>query len=74
EVAGNTREQALWLFSTDACGVYGYSGVLVERAGRSTPTGQITLSSTDPNLKIRGGAGMLLRVNMSSSADLRRAS
>lgn len=74
EVAGNTDPQALWLFSTDACGVYGYSGLLIEHAGRSTPAGQITLSSTDPNLKIRAGTGMLLRVNLSSAADLRAAS
>ena len=74
EVAGITREQALWLFSTDACGVYGYSDLLIENAGRSTPTGQITLSSTDPKLKIRVGTGMLLRVNTSSPADLRRTS
>lgn len=74
EVAGNTGPQALWLFSTDACGVYGFSGLLIEHAGRSTPAGQITLSSTDPNLKIREGSGMLLRVNQNSSADLRRTS
>jgi hypothetical protein len=74
EVAGNTALQALWLFSTDACGVYGFSGLLIEHAGRSTPAGQITLSSADPNLKIREGAGMLLRVNLSSSADMRRTS
>jgi hypothetical protein len=70
EVAGNTREQALWLFSTDACGVYGYSDLLIEHAGRSTPSGEITMSSTDPNLKIRSGTGMLLRVGVSSPADL----
>jgi hypothetical protein len=74
EVAGNTHEEALWLFSTDACGVYGYSDLLIEHAGRSTPAGQITLSSTDSNLKIRGGTGMLLRVNTSSTADIRQTS
>jgi hypothetical protein len=65
EVAGNTHEQALWRFSSDACGVYGYSALLIEQAGRSTPAGQITLRSTDPNLKIRRGSGMLLRVDRS---------
>jgi hypothetical protein len=74
EVAGNTREQALWRFSTDACGVYGYSGLVIEHAGRTTPAGQITLSSTDPNLKIRQGTGMLLRVNASAPAEIRQTS
>jgi hypothetical protein len=70
EVADNTREQALWLFSTDACGVYGYSDLVIEHAGRSTPAGEITMSSTDPNLKIRSGTGILLRVGMRSPADV----
>jgi hypothetical protein len=29
EIAGNTREQSLWLFSTDACGIYGYNDVAI---------------------------------------------
>jgi hypothetical protein len=74
EVAENIREQALWRFSTDACGVYGYSGLVIEHAGRSTPSGEIILSSTDPNLKIREGTGMLLRVNTSSPAGTRQTS
>jgi hypothetical protein len=74
EVAGNTREQALWLFSTDACGVYGYSDLSIEHAGRSTPAGEITISTTDPKLKIRTGTGMLLRVDVSSASDMRQTS
>jgi hypothetical protein len=74
EVAGNTRDQSLWLFSTDACGVYGYSDVAIEHAGRTTPEGEITLTSTKPNLKIRAGSGILLRVDKSSPADARQTS
>jgi hypothetical protein len=74
EVAGNGREQSLWLFSTDACGVYGYSDVAVEHAGRTSPDGEITLTSTNPNLKIRAGSGILLRVNKSSPTDAHQIS
>jgi hypothetical protein len=74
EVGGNAREQSLWLFSTDACGVYGYSNVAIEHAGRTSPEGEITLTSTNPNLKIRAGSGILLRVDKSSPADLRQSS
>ena len=74
EVAGNTREQSLWLFSTDACGVYGYDDVAIEHAGRTSPEGEITLTSTNPNLKIRAGSGILLRVDKSSPTDVHQIS
>jgi hypothetical protein len=74
EVAGNTREQSLWLFSTDACGVYGYSDVAIEHAGRTSPDGEISLTSTNPKLKIRAGSGILLRVDRTSPAESRQAS
>ena len=73
EAADNTREQSLWLFSTDACGVYGYSDVAIEHAGRTSPEGEITLTSTNPNLKIRAGSGILLRVDKSSVAEVRQS-
>jgi len=61
-VQGNDNPQALWVFSHNACGVYG-SDVVITHAGRTNPEGKIVLSSTDGNLKIRSGSAMLLRVN-----------
>jgi len=62
-IEGNNQPQALWLFSSDACGVYGYAGVSISHAGRSKPVGQIVLSASNREINIRGGSGMLLRVD-----------
>jgi hypothetical protein len=63
DVGENNHPQALWLFSTDACGLYGYRRASIRHAGRTQPVGQIAISSDDPNLIIRSGSGMLLRVD-----------
>ncbi len=65
EVDSNHRLQAFWVFSSDACGLYGYPDVVLTHAGRTSPVGEITLSSDKGDLNIRAGSGMLLRVNRS---------
>jgi hypothetical protein len=61
-IAGNNNPQALWVFSHDACGVYGYDAVITH-AGRTNPEGRIVVASTQGALKLRSGSGLLLRVN-----------
>ena len=66
-VAGDEREQALWLFSPSACGAYGFEDLKIAHAGRRDPVGQITLES-GKNVLLRGGSGLLLRVISPASA------
>src|SRR6202162_4172580 len=58
---GNNNPQALWLFSSDLCGVYGLEHLSIAHAGRTHPLGQIVLASDNGKLKIPSGTGMLLR-------------
>ena len=60
-IDGNDREQALWLFSTSACGAYGFNDLKIAHAGRTTPLGEIVLESPT-NVHVAGGSGLLLRV------------
>ena len=61
-VDGDDHPQALWVFSSAACGLYDLKGVKIARSGRSDPRGEITLSFDKESKKPESGTGMLLRV------------
>jgi hypothetical protein len=59
------RAQALWLFSSDACGTYGLGAVSVLPADHDAgadAAGDITLKSAKGNVVLKNGTGLLLRV------------
>jgi hypothetical protein len=63
EADANEAPQALWVFSSNACGAYGLAHLKIAHAGRTDPVGEIVLESEKGQVKINGGAGLLLRVN-----------
>jgi hypothetical protein len=63
ESDNDNRLQALWLFSSDACGTYGFADLAIAHAGRTSPVGEITLASDHGDFNVQSGAGMLLRLN-----------
>jgi len=69
-IDGNDRPQAFWVFSSDACGAYGFPYLTINHSGRSDPRGEIVLVSEHGPVKIRSGSGMLLRVQKDYSAAL----
>jgi hypothetical protein len=58
----NKSPQAMWIFSSDACGTYGLSNVNIAHTGKTEPLGLIVLTSGKGELRVGAGAGMLLRV------------
>lgn len=56
---GYDRPQAVWIFSSAACGAYGWGDLKIARSGRADPFGEIELKSAR-NIGIRGGSGWLL--------------
>jgi hypothetical protein len=68
-IDGNTSPQALWVFSSDACGTYGLDHVSIMHAGRTDRAGVIVLISDEGKVKVRSGTGMLLRINASVSGN-----
>jgi hypothetical protein len=62
ELGDSDRLQALWVFSADACGVYGLQRVKITNAGRTDPVGVITLTAESGHVKVGSGSGMLLRI------------
>jgi len=58
---GYDREQAVWAFSSAACGTYGLTNVKIASSGSATPLGEVVLQSTK-NILMRGGSGWLLIV------------
>lgn len=61
-VGDASSPQAFWVFSSDACGLYGYGNLRLEHAGRSGPAGQIVFTASHPNANLQSGSGLLLRV------------
>jgi hypothetical protein len=68
-IGDNARPQALWLFSVDACGAYGFDELKVLHAGRTEPVGQVTLTADEKTVKVGKHSGLLLRVDRSGTED-----
>lgn len=56
---GYDRQQAVWVFSSAACGTYGFSDLKIAKSGTTPPLGEIGLKS-GKNIVVRGGSGWLL--------------
>ncbi|MGA6986983.1 MAG: hypothetical protein WBZ01_13090 [Terriglobales bacterium] len=67
--AGGMLPQALWLFSANAFGTYGFGNLQIAHTGLTEPADEVTLTSNRKVLKVGKGSAMLLRVDSSRSED-----
>ncbi len=58
----SAKPQALWVFSSTACGLYGYDDLSISHWGTTDPVGKIVLVSKG-RLHIQDGSGLLLVTN-----------
>jgi len=61
-VNGDDHPQALWVFSSGACGLYDLNGISITQNGKLEPLGEITLSFEKVSKKLEAGTGVLLRI------------
>ena len=61
-IDGDDRLQALWVFSADACGIYGLPGVHATHNGKTAPKGIITLRFEKGDMKLDAFDAFLIRV------------
>jgi hypothetical protein len=54
--------QALWLFSSTACGTYDLKGVKITHTGKTAPVGEFTLHFEKEDMRLESGTGILLRI------------
>ena len=60
-VADDTEPQAMWVFSADACGIYGFSNLQFQNGSTVSRDGQILFSAHRP-IKLSSGTALLLTV------------
>lgn len=58
---GYDRDQAAWIFSSSACGLYGLNNMKIQNSGSTQSIGVIALASTK-KVDVRSGSGWLLMV------------
>ena len=61
-ISGEDYPQALWVFSSDACGVYGMKDVKLSHSGNSDPVGEFTLHFEKEDMKLDAGTAFLFEV------------
>lgn len=59
---GNDAPQAMWVFSSDACGVYGFANLQIAELAQAQSPEAIVLASSRGHLKLPAGTALLLRV------------